>query len=198
LRPFRERAIAPAPGSALAQAYDLCQANQFGAYVLERLLAQMRQSGWRLVLLLDEFDVLLHHPTLHRAEFFGSLRSLASRSEGALAVVLASRRPLEILNKETQELSRTGSPFFNIFSELVLGPWPGEAIDQFLGWAGDRFSNADHRFVMAVAGGHPYLLQAAASALWEAYEDRGLDAQGRWREAGQNRYDEVALTLGQI
>jgi AAA-like domain len=198
LRPFREQAILLAPDSALAQAYTLCQANQFGAYVLERLLAQMRQSGWRLVLLLDEFDVLLHHPTLNRAEFFGSLRSLASRSEGALAVVLASRRPLDILNRETQELSRTGSPFFNIFSELVLGPWPDEAIDQFMSWAGDRFSEGDRRFVTALAGGHPYLLQAAASALWEAYQDTGLDAQGRWREAGQNLYDEAGPTLGQI
>jgi hypothetical protein len=198
LRPLREQAIVPAPDSALAQAYAVCEANQFGTYVLERLLAHMRQSGWRLVLLLDEFDVLLHHPTLNRAEFFGSLRSLASRSEGALAAVVASRRSLDSLNRETQELSRTGSPFFNILVEFVLGPWSDEIIHQFLDWAGDRFSDADRCFIMTVAGGHPYLLQAAASALWEAYDDRRLDTSGRWREVAQNLYDETAPTLGEI
>lgn len=198
LRPLRELAIVPAPESGLAQAYGLCEENQFGAFVLERLLARMRQAGWRLVVLLDEFDVLLHHPTLNRAEFFGSLRSLASRSEGALAVILASRRGLDSLNRETQELSRTGSPFFNIFAEFVLGPWPDAAVEQFLGWGGERFGAADRRVIKALAGGHPYLLQAAASALWDAHDDKGLDARGRWQEMARILYDETAPTLSEM
>ena len=112
LQPLYEQAVAPEPETPLAQAYEVCRENGFGAFVLERLLAQTRGEGWRLVLILDEFDVLLHHPILNSAEFFGSLRSLASRSRGALALIIASTRSLERLNRETQELSRTGSPFF--------------------------------------------------------------------------------------
>jgi hypothetical protein len=195
LRPVHERAVGPAAGSALAQAYAVCQDNDFGAFVLERLLAQMEQAGWRLVLMLDEFDVVLHHPALNRAEFFGSLRSLASRSRGALALVIASRRPLGQLNRETQELSRTGSPFFNIFAEVTLGAWPEEAVDEFLSWAGDRFTAADRRFLQAAAGRNPYLLQVAASALWNAYDEADGDPQQRWRQAGQEFHDTAVPTL---
>jgi hypothetical protein len=80
----------------------MCQENDFGCFVLERFLAQMELTVWQLVLMLDEFDVLLHHPILNCAEFFGGLRSLTSRSRGALALVIASRRPLTSLNEATQ------------------------------------------------------------------------------------------------
>jgi len=192
LHPLRAEMADPA--SPLAQAYRTCRENDFGCFVLERLLAQMRADDWRLVLLLDEFDALLHHPVLNKAEFFGSLRSLASRSRGALALVIASRCPLTELNKETQELSRTGSPYFNFLDELTLGPWPNKDVEALLRRA-ERFTPDDRRFVVRVAGGHPYLLQAAAFELWEAYAE-GLDDTGaRRREAGKRLYDKAALIL---
>jgi hypothetical protein len=49
--------------------------------------------------------------------------------------------------------------------------------------------------VAGVAGGHPYLLQTAASALWEVHEDGESDPARRWRQAGDNLYTEAALTL---
>jgi hypothetical protein len=147
------------------------------------------------VLILDEFDVLLHHPILNSAEFFGSLRSLASRSRGALALIIASTRSLECLNRQTQELSRTGSPFFNFLDEIVLGPWPDLAVEEVLQWAGGRFTPADRRFLKEVAGGHPYLVQVAASSLWDAYEDEGEDPLQRRQQAGLDFYDSVARVL---
>ncbi len=195
LHPLHEKISDPA--SPLAQAYRTCRENNFGAFVLERLLAQMRIGGWRLVLLLDEFDALLHHPVLNKAEFFGSLRSLASRSRGALALVIASRRPLTDLNKDTQELSRTGSPYLNFLDEITLGPWPNKDVEALLRRAGDRFTIADRRFVVQVAGEHPYLLQAAASELWEAYKDGEEDSALR-RQAWERLLDEAALTLGNL
>jgi len=195
LRPLQEQLVVPHPDSPLAQAYQTCQENDFGTFVLERLLAQVRADNWRLVLLLDEFDALLYHPVLNKAEFFGSLRSLASRSRGALALVIASRRPLTTLNKETQELSRTGSPYFNFLDEITLGPWPNRDVETLLRRAGERFTTEDRRFIMRVAGGHPYLLQAAASELWEAYAEGLDDTGGHWQQAGQVLYDKAALIL---
>jgi len=192
---FYDRAIAPEPDSPLAGAYDTCRSNDFGCFVLERLLAQMRADDWRLVLLLDEFDALLHHPVLNKAEFFGGLRSLASRSWGALALVVASRRPLTALNRETQELSRTGSPYFNFLDELILGPWPNKDVEALLRRAGEGFTLGDRRFIVRVAGGHPYLLQAAAFELWEAYAE-GVDNTGQHRQrAGARLYDKAELIL---
>jgi len=195
LGPLHERAIAPEPDSPLSQAYAICQQNDFGAFVLERLLAQMAQTGWRLVLMLDEFDLLLHHPVLHSAEFFGSLRSLASRSRGALALIVASRCPLEALNQETQQLSYTGSPYFNFLDEITLGPWPATAVDELLRQAGDRFTPDDCRFIKEVAAGHPYLLQSAASVLWLDYADGEGDPALRRQRAGRHLLDSVAPVL---
>jgi hypothetical protein len=196
LHPLHEPAIVPKPDSPLAKAYEMCRENDFGAFVLERFLAQMALTVWRLVLMLDEFDVLLHHPILNSAEFFGSLRSLASRSRGSLALIIASRRPLESLNKDTQQFSRTGSPYFNFLDEITLGPWPNKDVAALLRLARDRFTTDDHRFIAEVTGGHPYLLQVAASELWEAYEEGQRDPNRRRQQAGQSLYDEAALTLG--
>ena len=195
LRPLHEQVIAPNPNLPLTDAYQTCQENAFGTFTLERLLAQMNAAEWRLVLLLDEFDVLLHHPVLNCAEFFGSLRSLASRSRGALALVIASRRPLASLIEATQQFSRISSPYFNFLSEITLGPLPVKDVAELLKQASDRFTPQDRRFVATVAGGHPYLLQAAASMLWEAYEDGERDPVQRWQRAAGNLYTEAALTL---
>jgi hypothetical protein len=46
-----------------------------------------------------------------------------------------------------------------------------------------------------VAGGHPYLLQAAASALWEAYEDGERNPQKRYTQAGRGLFQQAAPTL---
>jgi hypothetical protein len=181
--------------SPLAQAYRTCRENDFGSFVMERLLAQMQKSDWRLVLFLDEFDYLLHHDVLNSTEFFGGLRALASRSRGALALVIASRSPLTSLNKKTQELSRTGSPYFNFLDEVTLGPWKDDDVETLLERGGERFTPADHSFITKVAGGHPYLLQAAASYLWELYTEGQEDRPRCRHQAGQNLYGKAALIL---
>lgn len=196
LQPLYEHGIATRPESALARAFRVCAENDFGSFVLERLLAQMKSDHWRLILLLDEFDDLLHHPILNNAEFFGSLRSLASRSRGALALVIASRKSLEELNRETQEFSRSGSPYFNTLDEIVLGPLPDRDVAELLQRGGSRFTSEDRRFVMEVAGGHPYLLQLSAASLWDAYDDfQDRNPIERRQMVGQSIYDRVALTI---
>jgi len=196
LRPLHERIIASNPDTPLGQAYQMCQNNGFGAFVLERLLAQMRTEGWRLVLLLDEFNKLLHHPVLHSGEFFGSLRSLASRSRGALALVVASRYSLESLNRDTLEFSRTGSPYINFLDEIIVGPLPDKDVAELLRRGVDHFTADDRRFIMQVGGGHPYLVQLTAATLWEAYEDHEEDTPSlRRQQAGQSLYDEAALIM---
>ncbi|MDY6875336.1 MAG: AAA-like domain-containing protein [Chloroflexota bacterium] len=198
LRPLREQVVVPNPDSPLAQSYLTCMENEFGCFVMERLLAQVRSDGWRLVLLLDEFNDLLYHPVLNSTEFFGSLRSLASRSRGSLALVIASRRPLNSLTIKTQELCRAGSPYFNFLSEVTLGALPNECVTELLHQAGDRFTAGDRRFIGKVAGGHPYLVQVAAFALWEAYEEGEDDPYRRRQQAGQGLYDEAAQVMGDV
>lgn len=182
--------LPPSPHFEIGKCYVLAEENQFGTFMLETLLHALGAEGWRLVLLIDEFDVLLHHPGLNRAEFFGGLRSLATRT-GALALVIASRRPLSELNESTQQLFQyTGSPYFNFLSETTLGALPEKDIAALLARAGDRFTGEDRRALRALAGGHPFLLQAAAAALWDSHEEGLTEAEERRRATGQRLYRE--------
>lgn len=166
--------------------YDLAEHNRFGAFTLEQLFTCLGQAGGRLVLLLDEFDALLTHPVLHSAEFYGSLRSLVSRCPG-LALVIATRRSLDLLNLQTQEINPYSSPYFNVFTELRLGSLPYKDTAALLNQAGECFERLDRLFIVAVSGRHPYLLQAAATTLWEAHDERKRGS-ARYRDAANDLY----------
>ncbi len=159
------------------------QENQFGAFSLKRLFATLDETGWRLVVMLDEFDALLNHPLLNSAEFYGSLRSLTSRFS-SLALIIATRRSLNQLNLKTQELNPHSSPYFNIFTELRLGPLPKRDAAHLLGYAQDRFNSSDRQFAVQASGRHPYLLQLAADILWEV-DQEGKQGIERYRLAGE-------------
>ncbi len=196
LEPLVEAIRRQAPTSPLLELHRECSKEEYGTYVLERLFANLQESGWHLVLLLDEFDAVLQHPQLNSTEFYGGLRTLASRYGQALTIVLASRRPLSDLNAETQHYARTGSPFFNFVKEFPLKPFSrrdSEAIlDQALVRFNFRLKERDHIFHMA--GGHPYLLQVAADALWNAYAD-GLPLNARLQRVDEELLRVAADTL---
>jgi len=180
----------------LSEAYQVCQQEQFGNYVLEKLIAEIKKVNLRLVLLLDGFDGLLHHKVLNSTEFFGGLRQLASLSKGALALLITGNTPLVQLNQQTQHFNRTGSPYFNFMDEVILGPLAEGDIDELLRLADDRFTEDDRCFIKNIAGGHPYLLQLTASILWDIYEDgEDDDAMERQQNAGRVLYDQVKEKL---
>ncbi|MCB0368025.1 MAG: hypothetical protein KDD45_00960, partial [Bdellovibrionales bacterium] len=118
LSPLQERIFENRNNSNLAKTFQICKENNFGNFVLLRFLEQLKEENWRLVLMIDEFDIILYNPTLNSAEFYGGLRSLASTTRGALALIIASRLSLSDLDVATQKFSRTGSPYFNIFDEI--------------------------------------------------------------------------------
>ena len=169
----------------LRSLYDLASENDFGSFALKRLFAALDEADWRIVIMLDEFDALLNHPILNSAEFYGSLRSLTSRFS-SLALIIATRRTLNQLNIQTQEINPHSSPYFNIFTELRLGPIPKRDVARLLAYAQDRFDNRDRQFISLSSGHHPYLLQMAADILWE------VDAEGK---QGLERYQSAAEEL---
>jgi len=171
----------------------LTRENNFGSHMLEEFFTSIKEEGIRFVLFLDEFDDLLSHPVLNSAEFFGSLRSLASRSLG-LILVLGSRRDVEQLNLLTQQVNPHGSPYFNVFTQITLKTMKDDAFDQIIGQADGRFDNADIQFVKAISGNHPLLIQTAAAKLWEA-DDQGLKGFERFKRAGRELYVEAKLNF---
>ena len=161
----------------------------FGSFTLEGLFRLLARSGCQVILLIDEFDALLHHPNFNTAEFFGALRSLSTRTDG-LVLITASRLSVAEMNRRGQEITPLGSPYFNPFTEVQLLPLnPTEVdrlLDQTLTGTDVTFSQDDRAYIRRMAGQHPYLTQAAAAALFDAI------AQGK---VGEERYHTAGRTL---
>jgi hypothetical protein len=179
------------PSNVIRDVYETSLANKYGTYTLETLFDVLQDEGWRVVLLLDEFDALLTHPILNSVEFYGSLRSLASRYT-SLALIISSRRSLDFLNQNTQGLNPHGSPYFNIFSEIRLGPLPLRDSAELLARADTVFDKHDRRFLFEISGRHPFLLQLAADCLWEVHHRPKLGNQ-RYEVAAREFYDQSQL-----
>ncbi len=173
----------------LKPVFGMARENKFGTFVLEQMFNEFRAKGVRYMLFLDEFDDLLSHPVLNSAEFYGSLRSLASRSQG-LVLVLGSRRDVEQLNTLTQAINPHGSPYFNVFTQITLKTLSPEAFNELLSRAGEHFEKVDVDYIRSVSGSYPFLVQAAAAKLWEADED-GLRDYERYEYAGRELYNEA-------
>ncbi len=187
LLPIKERLCIPNPETAVAQQFAICQENGYGTYTLEVLFRRLHEAGRRLVLLLDEFNLILHHAVLNNAEFYGGLRSLSSRC-ASLSLVIASRLSLTRLNAETLVFNPTGSPYFNTFTELTLTDFPEKDVEALLRW-GEDFIPADRYAIRRLAGGHPFLLQAAAEAMVDARAEK-LDSEERRQFVADRLYRE--------
>jgi hypothetical protein len=171
------------PNGELRSFYETARDNAFGAFALMSLFTALEDAGLRIVVMLDEFDALLNHPNLNSSEFYGSLRSLSSRFS-SLALIIATRRSLNQLNVQTQEINPHSSPYFNIFTELRLGPLPKRDVATLLAQAGKRFDNNDRQFITLASGRHPYLLQLTADIMWEASME-GMTSTQRYRHVGE-------------
>ncbi len=177
------------PLTPLQGAFVTAQKEGFCTFVLEQLFYRLDKSGQRFVLLVDEFDDFLANPDLHTAEFYGGLRTLASRVKG-FALVIAARQELEELNRHTQAINPHGSPYFNTFTELHLGALKEKEFGGLLTKAGRRFTREDKQFVFDLSGRHPYLAQVAATAMWNAAAARKT-GDARYTAAGEIFYHET-------
>lgn len=179
-------------------AYRACKQKAFETRAMERLFKSLATAGFRLVVLIDEFDYLVDRCVVKHSEFFASLRALTIGAHRALALVVASRRSLAQLDELAREHVRSGSPYFNPIAEILLGPLSSEEVDELLRAAHDRFSHDDRRFIHDLSGGYPYLVQVAADALWKAYDGSNPDAAARRRAAGAALLRVASQTLDDI
>jgi hypothetical protein len=182
---FWEKALEPlrqkiAPDSELEKAYQVCKDNQFDSQSLENLISVVNQQGWRLVLLLDRFEVFLEYPEFKENwEFFTTLRSLvASRTPSPLALVIASNQSLKQFHEQTQHLSPSKSPVLNFIEGglITLGGLPEAEVDNLLDHNEPPLSQKARQFIKDMVGGHPYLLNVAVSELWKSSPDGELES----------------------
>jgi len=156
------------------QAYDSVKHEQFGTFLLERLFQQLEKEDRKLILILDEFDCILDEPGLNHPEFYGGLRSLASRYH-SLVLIIAARQSIDTLNSSTQGYSRTGSPYFNFMEEITVSTFTDKDVEQLLAKA--SFSEKERQYLVDLSGGHPYILQVAANFWYELHAEQRDPAQ---------------------
>jgi hypothetical protein len=123
---------------------------------LEEFLYRLREDGQRLLLFIDEFDLVAGERQFPQS-FFDELRGAGQHLP--LTLVLASAVPL----LQVAHGGAFGSPFFNVFLAEQLRPLSDEEARALVlsppGGPAGLEAVADE--ILALAGRHPYLLQLA-------------------------------------
>lgn len=120
---------------------------------------QLNQLGYRLVLLLDNFDTVFENQLL-TPDSVDELRPLTRE----LALVAATEQPLHDLDREL-----AASPLFNVMTQLFIGLLEPEAARRWLAAYRDRFPvvAALCEPLLALTGNHPFLLHRIGDILTE-------------------------------
>jgi hypothetical protein len=162
---------------------DVSQSGDFDLFDLEDLFDRIADEGLTTVLLLDEFEYVTQNPNFG-SDFFGGLRALAIHQN--LPLVTATRRALVDLC-HSEELK--GSPFFNIFANVVLRPFGKEEVyrmlDGYLAGTGLTFSEQEKDLVIGLGGGYPFFTQMAGNYLFDA-KQKELQADALLQEVYLN------------
>ncbi len=195
---FWERALVVFEGETLpepvAKALTVVHEQDFAPFRLERFFGQLDRHGFRLVLVVDEFEALLYNEALGQSGFFGSLRSLASRFAG-LALVLSSHSSVDRIHDRSRAF-HFGSPILNFVDELTLGPLEDAEVAKVLDQGRGCFDAADRAFIHRVSGGYPLLVQAACRDLFDLHgEAADQDPVVRRTRAGLRLRDVAGRTL---
>ncbi len=142
------------------------------AFWIEDYLDDLADRDRRLVLLLDEFEVL----SSFESGFWEWFRGLIIEYD--LSIVVATRVELG----EFREEWGIGSPFFNMFRAIYVGSFGSEEVDEFLSVTGERAGvdfSPMRPTIVDLAGRFPYFLQVAASLCFRVAQREPLDGLAR-------------------
>jgi Transcriptional regulatory protein, C terminal len=174
-------------------AVDQALGGEADAVPYNRFVERLRglaSQGIRLILALDEFELVAANPHVGQG-LFNRLRGLAAQFP--LQFITASKDPLvELTFAHRETLS---SPFFNIFAPLHLELLAeAEALDLLttLSTQGGRpFAPDTRAYLLDLAGPHPLFLQVGGYRAFAALDDGqgALDAEARARVRSQTFAD---------
>ena len=154
--------------SLIPEIEKLSSQSNFDLFDLEDVFQLSSAKGLTIVLLLDEFEYVTQNPNF-KSDFFGGLRALAIHQ--GLALVPATRRELVDLC-HSEELK--GSPFFNIFANVILKPFSSEEtqalISKYSNLMNVAFSEQEAGIIELYGGRYPFFVQMAGYQLIETQQ----------------------------
>lgn len=144
-------------------------------------MGQYKRLGVLPVFCLDELGPLFRHPDEFDNGFFDNLRSLMESH--VVMLIVASHRKLEFYQRRHQ----LTSAFFKLWQVLMLGEFTENEAQALLHLPASTVKGAtpalntqEQSLVQQWGGRHPYLLQLAASLLYEA---RQTERDEGWAKA---------------
>lgn len=141
---------------------------------LERWCRALQQQGRTLVLMMDEFQVLMREDTsasVLPVDFFNYLRSLANSFP--VSLVVTSHVDLYTLSHDHR---LSGSPLFNILHKLHLGSFTEREARELIETPSRRAGcllTADEPWIISRGGYHPLYLQIACSVVFDWRTEHG-------------------------
>ena len=129
-------------------------------FVFEDGLRGLRDQGWRLVVLLDEFEGIKQH--LEAFQGWGE-DWRAKASAELLTLVVVGQRPIG----EIYDSLGLTSPFGNIFSQSIVGPLAAADWQQLVRDRRPETTAAEMDWIGRVSGGWAFYVQMAGAMLWE-------------------------------
>jgi serine/threonine protein kinase len=157
---------------------------------VREMVQRLDAGGFRLVLLLDEFETVTRNPSF-QLEFFSFLRYLANHYN--VAYLTSSERDLQILC-HTKEIS--DSPFFNIFSTLKLSVFKREEAEELIRVPSERMGKplgAHAERILELSGLFPFFIQMACSYAIEYWNEHPDAAAPDFVEVRRRFYEEATL-----
>jgi hypothetical protein len=153
----------------------------------KELVEAFEDEGFKLYLLLDEFECIEENPNLLDLTFLNQLRSLATHHD--LVYLVASEKDVYELIPE-----KLGSPFPNIFAQIPLGLLTEEETRELIGQSKQPVAPSlvdQEPFIVRVAGRHPYLTQIICYHLFDLKAEKGTLGGEDYETAKNRSYSEA-------
>lgn len=187
----------------ISQAEALLNEDEISERNLRRLFRMMQQEGATLTLLLDEFGALTRPGQEEEQQearaLLNFLRTLItavnprSNQPRPIALVTATRRPLDEVCRPLYQSRDIGSPFYNPFVYDRLGPFTTQSVRSLLQTKLAKttitFTAAETTKLLQMAGRHPALVQSYASELFMTKQRENTDEVTDFRELDREFYD---------
>lgn len=166
---------------------------------IQRFFERVRQAGFRILFILDEFD---HARYLFKGDISGfqGLRELSYRPEWRVTFITTSRRSLRDIELQTRAIST----FDLIFHKHYLGMFNEPDTQEYfarLSSVGIEISPSLKDRVSFYCGGHPYLLEMLGYEIVELFrEQQEVDVDHAAHRIGRSfldQYDHMISILSE-
>lgn len=155
---------------------------------IQQFFEKVRQAGYRVLVILDEFDHARH---IFKGDIsnFHKLRELSYRPEWRVTFITASRRSIREIEQQTKAIST----FDGIFHKHYLAMFEEKDMQEYfekLSSVGLSISVKDEKRIAFYCGGHPYLLEMIGNEIVEIFRrERKVDVDEAARGIEQSLVD---------